>query len=177
MKLRSWLRLLKMQALRARYRAARVHHTCYLAPGSSIHPSLVMGPYGYIGPGAEVPSGVHIGKYVMIGPGLMITGNDHVFDRPGCAVIFSGRPAPRVSEIGDDVWIGARVTLMRGVNIGRGAIIAGGAVVTRNIAPYTVAGGVPAREIRKRFTDAEIALHEDYLAAPAREGEYCPPDS
>lgn len=154
------------------YRASAVHYTSYLAYGSKIHPSLEMGSYGYIGPRAEIPKGVRMGKYVMIGPSFMVMGNDHVFDRPGCAVIFSGRPRQRVSEIGDDVWLGARVILIHGVNIGRGAIVAAGAVVTRDVAAYSIVGGVPAREIRKRFTSSEIVEHDRYLASSARAGEY-----
>lgn len=54
-------------------------------------------------------------------------------------------------EIGNDVWIGANVTVMRGISIGDGAIIAAGSVVTKDIEPYTIVGGVPAKKIRDRF--------------------------
>lgn len=57
-------------------------------------------------------------------------------------------------RIGNDVWIGSRVTILRGVQIGDGAVIAAGAVVTKDVPPYTIAGGVPARPIRRRFSDA-----------------------
>lgn len=175
MNLRNSLRSLRMLINRLRYRAFSVDSTTYLAAGSGIDPSLTMGPCGYIGPGASIPNGVRMGKYVMIGPGFLITGNDHLFDRPGCAVIFSGRPEPQATLIDDDVWIGARVTLMRGVTVGRGAIIAAGAVVTKNVEPYTIVGGVPARLIRERFSPEEIAEHDHYLAAPAQLGTLCPP--
>lgn len=55
--------------------------------------------------------------------------------------------------IGHDVWIGSGAQLIGGVTIGNGAVIAAGAVVTKNVPPYTVVGGVPAREIRRRFDD------------------------
>lgn len=58
--------------------------------------------------------------------------------------------------IGNDVWIGARAIILSGVKIGDGAIIAAGAVVTKDVEPYTIAGGVPAKPIRKRFTDEQI---------------------
>lgn len=59
-------------------------------------------------------------------------------------------------EIGNDVWIGARATIVNGCRIGDGAVVAAGAVVTKDVPPYTVVGGVPAREIRKRFTEEQI---------------------
>lgn len=58
--------------------------------------------------------------------------------------------------IGNDVWIGARAIILSGVNIGDGAVIAAGAVVTKDVEPYTIVGGVPAKPIRKRFTDEQI---------------------
>lgn len=59
-------------------------------------------------------------------------------------------------QIGNDVWIGARATLLGGITIGDGAIIAAGAVVTKDVEPYTIVGGVPAKPIRKRFDDEDI---------------------
>jgi acetyltransferase-like isoleucine patch superfamily enzyme len=114
-----------------------------------------------------------MGNYVMIARELLITGADHRFDKPSVAMIFSGRPDPQVCVIEDDVWIGARVILLKGVRVGRGAIIAAGAVVTRDVAPYTIVGGVPAKPIRLRFKDAEQRLHDDYLALAPHEGSYC----
>ena len=59
--------------------------------------------------------------------------------------------------IGNDVWIGYEAVIMSGVTIGDGAIIASRAVVTKDVPPYTIVGGVPAKTIRKRFSDDDIA--------------------
>lgn len=60
-------------------------------------------------------------------------------------------------EIGNDVWIGNNVMIMDGINIGDGAVVAGGSVVTKDVAPYTIVGGIPAKEIKKRFTQNQIS--------------------
>ena len=158
-----------------KYRAWKVHTTSYLAARSSIHPSLVMGPYGYVGPGANIPADCIFGKYVMIGPDLLITGGDHRYDRPGVAVIFSGRPLRERCVLEDDVWIGSRVIIMRGVTIGKGSIVAAGAVVTKDVPPYSIVGGVPAKLIRLRFNPESQRLHNEYLRSAATEGVYCEP--
>jgi len=59
--------------------------------------------------------------------------------------------------IGNDVWIGYEAVVMAGVTIGDGAIIGARAVVTKDVPPYTIVGGVPARKIRRRFSDNVIA--------------------
>lgn len=59
-------------------------------------------------------------------------------------------------EIGNDVWIGYNVTILDGVKIGDGAIIAAGAVVTKDIQPYSIVGGIPAKHLKNRFNNEEI---------------------
>lgn len=63
--------------------------------------------------------------------------------------------------IGNDVWIGYEAVIMSGVTIGDGAIIGTRAVVTKDVPPYTIVGGVPAKPIRKRYSDDEIAQLEN----------------
>ena len=68
------------------------------------------------------------------------------------------RPAPKCARtsIGADVWIGEGVKIRAGVRVGEGAVIGAGAIVTRDIEPYAIAGGVPCRKIRSRFSDALV---------------------
>lgn len=91
---------------------------------------------------------IEVGDDTMIGPGCYITDHDHGF-APNQRV----RDQPLVSlptRIGKDCWLGAHVTVLKGVTIGDGAIIAAGAVVTKDVPPGSVAAGVPARVIRSR---------------------------
>lgn len=67
-----------------------------------------------------------------------------------------------LSEIGNDVWIGADVKILDGVTIGDGAIIAAGALVTKDVEPYSIVGGVPAKLIRKRFSESQIRFLEEF---------------
>ena len=62
--------------------------------------------------------------------------------------------------IEEDVWTGANVVILKGVHIGRGAIIAAGAIVTKNLPPYCIAGGVPAKFIKFKWTIDEVLEHE-----------------
>lgn len=59
-------------------------------------------------------------------------------------------------KIGNDVWVGARTTILQGVTIGDGAIVAAGAVVTKDVPPYSIVGGIPAKVLRYRFSDEDI---------------------
>lgn len=112
-----------------------------------------------------------IGKFCMIASGVtfIMNGANHKMD--GITAypfnIFGNgweKAAPALSDypykgntiIGNDVWIGSNVTIMPGVHIADGAIIATNATVTHNVEPYSIVGGNPAREIKKRFSDEKI---------------------
>lgn len=87
--------------------------------------------------------GIFIGDDVLVGHNCMIATLNHAEDPDN-----RGDMIPEPVRIGDKVWIGANVTILPGVTIGDGAIIAAGAVVTKDVAPRTVAGGIPAKHIK-----------------------------
>ncbi|MDR2800575.1 MAG: acyltransferase [Desulfovibrio sp.] len=92
---------------------------------------------------------VRIGSQVAIGPMCLIQGANHAFDRLDLPITGQGHvPAEVVIE--DNVWIGAHAVILPGTRIGAGAVIAAGAVVSRDVPPDTVAAGVPARPMRAR---------------------------
>lgn len=113
---------------------------------------LCTGPEGHlsIGDGVRVNYGasiaahgsVTIGHRVRIGPYVMIVDTD--FHDP---YVRGHRPAPAPVVVEDDAWIGAKASVLKGVRIGRGAIVGVGAVVTRDVAPFAVVAGVPARQV------------------------------
>ncbi|MFN8258886.1 MAG: DapH/DapD/GlmU-related protein [Bacteroidales bacterium] len=91
---------------------------------------------------------VIIGKDCLTGPGVTIIASR--YNVKGRNIIRSYPPFEKDIIIGDDVWLGANVVVLPGVNIGNGAIVGAGSVVTKNVEPYTVVAGVPAVEIKKR---------------------------
>ena len=92
---------------------------------------------------------ITIGNDVLIGPNVVLRASDHRFDRADVPIREQGHTAGTI-VIEDDVWLGANVTVVGGVHIGRGSVVAAGAVVASNVAPSSIVGGVPARLIRKR---------------------------
>ena len=159
---------------RWRYRVRDVHASCYLAEDSRISPDLVAHEFSYIGPECIVGPRVELGAYSMLGPRVSIVGADHVFDQPGVPIIFSGRPELKPTVIERDAWVGCGCVLMAGVRIGRGAIIAAGAVVTKDVLPYEIVGGVPARKISDRFdTTAAREAHDRMLAQAPTQRTFC----
>ena len=95
--------------------------------------------------------GIEIGNNVRIACYTTIYSADHEFANPNEPVTKQGYVAAKII-IEDDVWIGAKVNINKGVTIGKGAVIGGGAVVTKDIPPYAVAVGNPAKVIKYRNT-------------------------
>ena len=94
-----------------------------------------------------------IGDNVSVGPNVVLRANDHVFERSEILIKDQGMTEGAIS-IGNDVWIAANAVILKDVSIGDGAVIAAGAIVTHNIAPYVIVGGVPARVIGERKNEA-----------------------
>ncbi len=177
---RSTARLLYRRLLmlwkRRYYGLSGVSPTFFVAGRSSISRDLVAGACGFMGGNCEVGPGVHLGRYVMCAAGVRFIGDDHRTDRAGVPMIFAGRPIRRRTHVQDDVWIGANALVMAGVTIGRGAIVAAGAVVTRDVPPYEIHAGVPARRIGARFpTEEERATHDLMLREAIVPGELAGP--
>lgn len=133
--------------------------------------NVSMGSFSYIGRNSIVQN-TSIGNYCSIANDVMIGTGRHPVKHFSTSPIFYRRRntfgIQIVDEdldfeeygdiiIGNDVWIGASAIVTDGITIGDGAIVAAGAVVVRDVAPFTIVGGVPAREIRMRFTPEEIA--------------------
>jgi len=93
---------------------------------------------------------VEIGNDVMMGPEVVILSLDHAYFESLILIRNQGLRQDRPVVIEDDVWIGTRAIILPGVRIGQGAVVAAGAVVTKNIEPYSVVAGNPAKLINKR---------------------------
>lgn len=139
------------------------------------HHGAKVGRYSYgdiLRPGV-LPPGSRVGPYCSVGGQLIVRRRDHPLDRPALHPFFYnaalgflsrdsiGSEADNPLSIGADVWISDRVTILTGCHsIGHGAVIAAGAVVTRDVPAYALVAGVPARTLRLRFDTATIARLE-----------------
>jgi acetyltransferase-like isoleucine patch superfamily enzyme len=135
---------------------------------------LTVGNDTYIGKFCTVECDGQIGSGVMLGNCVGLIGRyDHDFHTIGKTI----RNSPWIGDsgytgpgkglkviVGDDVWIGYGSIVLSGVTIGRGAIVAAGSVVTKDVEPYAIVAGNPARKMADRFTGGEIVEHEWALA-------------
>ena len=94
--------------------------------------------------------GAYIGNYVMIAPNVSILNSLHNHDRIDIPMIFQGEAQGINPIIEDDVWIGRDALILPGIKIGTGSIVGAGSVVTKDIEPFSIVGGVPAKLIKKR---------------------------
>ncbi len=111
---------------------------------------ISLGDYSGIGYKCHIPAGVKIGSHVMMGPEVVFYTSNHKFDRTDIPIDAQGFGENKPPIIGSDVWIGRRVIILPGVEIGDGCVIGAGAVVSKSIPPYSVAVGNPARVVKSR---------------------------
>lgn len=129
--------------------------------------------YGSILTPGVLPRGSRVGSYCSVGTRLIVRRRNHPIEAPILHPFFYNSRLGLLREdsieavtdnpleIGNDVWIGDRVTILGGCRqIGNGAVIGAGAVVTGDVAPYSIVGGVPARLIRMRFGPRRIEAIE-----------------
>ncbi len=127
------------------------------SPGAT----LTIGPDCFINYGASIgcTKSITIGARCRIGPYAMVvdTNFHDLYDR-------SLRPEPEAVVLEDDVWLGAKVSVLPGVTIGRGSVVGTGSVVTKNVPPFSVVAGVPAKLVKKLDPEKFVirpAFHPD----------------
>ena len=168
----AWRRMLrrsKMRLLQPAFRRCGTH-VIFDPDGIYTLENISVGNDVSIGLGAVLMaanSQITIGNKVMFGPGVMIIGGNHNTGVVGQYMYDVKTKRPQDDQdvtIEDDVWIGAGSIILKGVTVHRGAVVAAGAVVTEDVPPYAVVGGVPARIISRRFADMDsIQRHERAL--------------
>lgn len=107
---------------------------------------------------------ITIGKDVILGPGVTIITGDHptsIIGRKIRSITDEEKPEECDQDviIDDDVWIGCNATILKGVHIRRGSIVAAGSLVVKDVPPYCIVGGVPAKVIKYRFSEEELKQH------------------
>jgi acetyltransferase-like isoleucine patch superfamily enzyme len=144
-----------------------IHKTSKVEAGSEIVNST-FGKHSFCGYYCEI-SNCEIGSYCSISNSVKIGGGMHPMNWVGMSPVFyEGRDSVKAkfathkrdeikkTIIGHDVWIGHSVIIKQGITVGTGAVIGMGSIVTKDVAPYAIVAGSPAKEIRKRFNDEII---------------------
>ncbi len=150
------------------YQFARRGERCSIGGGCIINsPSMIeLGNNVSIGPRAilyAIYKKIIFGDNVLLGPNVTIVNGDHSIRRVGIPIIDNHEKLPGDDAdiiIGDESWIGANATILKGVEIGRGCVVAAGAVVVKNTPPYSIVGGVPAKVLSMRFSLEQAIQHE-----------------
>lgn len=128
-------------------RDVNIEHGATFGSGKGIR----VGNRSGIGVDGDLHGTITIGDDVMMGPRCTMLSRDHAVDDTSRPMNQQGFGEDRPIVVEDDVWFGANVTVTAGVRIGRGSVVAAGAVVTRDVPPYSIVGGVPARVLRSRL--------------------------
>ena len=163
-KIRFYLRSLLIIFRKYMYGYYNSHYTTYISTKSKVAKDIIIGKHAYIGPGCLIYKNVQIGDYTLVANNVSIIGQDHIYSDTRNPIIFSGRPEKILkTNIGIDVWIGANSIIKTGVKIGDGAIIAMGSIVVKDVKPYSIVGGNPARHIKWRFSKDQVEKHKSSI--------------
>lgn len=122
-----------------------VEHNVYLGKGENVK----IGSNCHLNENVFI-QGAYIGNNVLIAPNVSILSVSHNHENTEIPIVNQGETQPNPPTIEDDVWLGRNVVIMPGILVGKGSIIGAGAVVTKNVEPYSVMGGVPAKFIKSR---------------------------
>jgi acetyltransferase-like isoleucine patch superfamily enzyme len=115
---------------------------------------------------SAVNARITIGNKVMLAPGVAIICGDHHIGTVGRYMFDVKDKAPEDDQpivIQDDVWVGFRAIVLKGVTLGRGCVVGAGSVVTRDVPAYAIVAGVPARVVGARFSESQVREHEALL--------------
>ena len=149
------------------YRSIQFSNNVYFLCRNIVHINTIIGRYSYIGEYTRIDENVRIGRYCSIATNVVIGATKHPINWLSTSPFqydkwldpYTPKQTWNKSDktcIGNDVWIGANAVILSGVTIGDGAIIGSSAVVTRDVPPYAIVAGVPAKVIKYRFPEDTI---------------------
>lgn len=165
-----WDRLY-MYSVKSMFKKAGKHVIFHPTNSSFTYSNISLGNEVFIGDNARfwcVLSSITIQDHVVFAPNVSIIAGNHSYHIVGKWITDYKASDKRKEDdlpvvIESDVWVGTNVTILNGVKIGRGAIVAAGSVVTKDVPAYAIVGGVPAKVLKHRFTEEEIVKHERLL--------------
>ena len=145
----------------------KLGRNCSIAAGTEVYGEAILGDYSYIsGPGSYVED-AEIGKFCSIARGVTIGVSNHNHSLVSSHTFLFNKAFRIVKDppietiksrpvIGNDVWVGMGSYILRGVTIGDGAVVGANSVVTKDVAPYSIVVGSPARHVKYRFSESVI---------------------
>lgn len=163
---------LYMYGVKSMFKKVGKHVIFHPSNSSFTYSNISLGNNVFIGDNARfwcVLSSITIMDHVVFAPNVSIIAGNHSYHIVGKWITDYNTGDKRKEDdlpvvIESDVWVGTNVTILNGVKVGRGAIVAAGAIVTKDVPAYAIVGGVPAKVLGYRFTKEEIVRHEELLS-------------